>query len=86
MRRNVLLGGFAILLLAAGTGCWRNAKKFDTSVPHVEEFNPPPKEARYDNPPESGYKKPPPKKEFKPGPGGAGGGMGGGGPGGLGQQ
>jgi len=78
MRRNVLLGGFAILLLAAGVGChWRDSKKLDTSVHHAEEFNAPPKEARYDNPPESGYKKPPPKKEFRPGPGGVGGGMGG---------
>ncbi len=76
MRRNVCLGLFAVALLV---GCRNTSNKFDTSVPHVEEFNAPPKEARYDNPPESGYKKPAPKKEFRPGPaqGGPGGGAGG---------
>ena len=78
MRRNVWLGIVAIVFLGAGLGCHlRDSKKFDTSVQHAEEFNAPPKEARYDNPPESGYKKPPPKKEFRPGPGGPGGGAGG---------
>ena len=87
MRGNVWLGCVAVLVLGTGFGCRHASKKFDTSVPHVEEFNAPPQEARYDHPPESGYKKPPPKKEFKPGPGGAGGGMGGpGGPGAPGQQ
>ena len=78
MRRNSWLGWIAALHLGTGLGC-QHAKKYDTSVPHVEEFNAPPKEARYDNPPESGYKKPPPKKEFRPGPtqGGPGGGVGG---------
>jgi len=79
MRRNAWLGLFAALFLIVGPGCWHASKKYDTSVPHVEEFNAPPKEARYNNPPESGYKKPPPKKEFRPGAaeGGPGGGAGG---------
>lgn len=70
------VGVLALVAATTGLGCWHPNKKYDTSVPHVEEFNAPPKEARYDNPPESGYKKPPPKKEFRPGPaqGGPGGG------------
>jgi len=82
MRRKAQLGWIAALLLATGAelGCWRTSKKYDTSVPHVEEFNAPPKETRYETPPESGYKKPPPKKEFRPGPGQGGPGNGPGGP------
>ena len=78
MRRKVWLGWMAALLFGSGLGCRHATKKYDTSVPHVEEFVAPPKEARYDNPPESGYKKPDPKKEFRPGPGGQGAGGGGG--------
>jgi hypothetical protein len=51
----------AFLLLALGC---HTTKRYDTSVPVVEEFNPPPNEPRYNNPPESAYRKPAPKKEM----------------------
>lgn len=51
-------------------GC--HTPRYDTSVPHVEEFKVAPAgEVRYDQPPEKGFTKPPPKKEFKPSFGGA---------------
>lgn len=71
MRRVVFL------LLAAGVtaaiGCnMFQSKKYDLSHPKVEEFNPPPDEARYNNPPEDKYRKPPVSKDLasKPGAGG----------------
>ena len=82
MRRKAQIGWIAAALLAIGlaSGCLNKSKKLDTNIQHSEEFNPPPKEARYDNPPESGYKKPAPKKEFRPGPGQGGPGGGASGP------
>ena len=73
--------------VAATTGCtWNQTKKFDLKQPKVEEFNPPPDEARYNNPPEDKYRKPPVSKDLarQGGMGGMGGGpmmMNGGGPG-----
>ncbi len=62
-------------------GCY--TPRYDTSVPHVEEFKVAPAgETRYDQPPEKGFTKPDAKKEFKPsfgGPNGPGGGGTGGG-------
>lgn len=69
MRRT----GWGVLVGLAAVGC-NTPHKYDTSVPYVEEFRPPPDEARYNNPPEQGWKRPPPKKEFKPGAAGMGGG------------
>lgn len=71
-RRTLTLAGVA---LAAALGCQHQKPQLACEFP--EEYNLPPDEARFNNPPESGYKKPPPKKETKPGMGG--GGMGGGG-------
>ena len=74
--------GPGLLALAVTVGCQSDRTQHDLRVPLVEEFNAPPDEARFNNPPELGYRKPRPKKEFKPGfggpggPGGAGGGMG----------
>jgi hypothetical protein len=76
-------------LLAAGVcvtvGCqWNQSKKFDMTHPKVEEFNPPPDEARYNNPPEDKYRRPPVPKDMAAQPGAMGGGpmMMNGGPGG----
>lgn len=83
MRRVILL------LLAAGLttglGCqWNQSKKFDMTHPKVESFDPPPNEARYNNPPEDKYRKPPVTKDLASKPGAMGGGpaMMSGGPGG----
>ena len=62
--------------LAALAGCRSERNELD--VPLVEEWRAPPREERFDHPPELGYRKPPPKTEFKPGLGGPGGGGGGG--------
>lgn len=78
---------FLIAMLFFGTfmGCHTVRKKYDTSVPVVEEWTPPPNEERYNNPPESGYKKPPARKDAGKqgigpmGPGGFGGAAGPGG-------
>jgi hypothetical protein len=46
---------FALIVagLASAVGCqWNQSKKYDFNQPKVEEFNPPPDEARYNNPPE----------------------------------
>jgi len=68
-----LASGLWLLLVLVGC----QSKRYDVSVPVVEEYRIAPDEARYNTPPESGYRKPPPKKEFKPrvggGPPGAGG-------------
>ena len=83
MRRGMLM------LLAAGVttgvGCqWNQSKKFDMTHPKVESFDPPPNEARYNNPPEDKYRKPPVTKDLASKPGAMGGGpaMMSGGPGG----
>jgi hypothetical protein len=70
--------------LSAAVGCqWNQAKKFDMTHPKVEEFNLPPNEARYNNPPEDKYRKPPITKDLASRPGAMGGpAMMGGGPGG----
>ena len=71
--------------VAAATGCMFNqSKKHDMTRPKVEEFNPPPNEARYNNPPEDRYRKPPVAKDLASRPGAMGGGpmMMNGGPGG----
>lgn len=71
MRRGCF--GIAALVFGSTIGC--QSKKYDVSVPVVEEYRVAPDEARFNTPPEQGYRKPPPKKEFKPGvmPGGPGG-------------
>ncbi len=63
------------LLMVAGavtlSGCQMfQAKKYDLHPKTVEEFNPPPDEARYESPPEAGYRKPPPLKDLASRPGG----------------
>ncbi|WP_193619395.1 hypothetical protein [Fimbriiglobus ruber] len=80
--------GVLVATVTATTGCY-TTKKYDTTVPMIEEFRDPPDEDRFNNPPEQAPKKAEPKKEFKPGfgagsggGGGGGGGMGGGGMGG----
>ena len=42
--------------LVVAVGC-NTPKQHDLRQPHVEEFNPPPEEARYNNPPEEKYRK-----------------------------
>lgn len=55
MRR--VYGLFAGMLSAAAVlGC-HTAKKLDTRAPHVEEYNLPPDEVRYNNPPEDKYRR-----------------------------
>ena len=69
MRRTMLL--LLAACVTAAVGCqWNKAKKFDLSHPKVEEFNPPPDEARYNNPPEDKYRKPPVAKDLASKPGG----------------
>lgn len=66
-----------VVMVAAATGCmWNQTKKFDMKQPKVEEFNPPPDEARYNNPPEDKYRKPPPSKDLASKPNAGGGGIG----------
>ena len=82
MRRRIFAAFFTALTLC-GSGCY-TAKKYDLSHPKIEEFNPPPKEARYDNPPEDKYRKPPISKDLASKPNGGMGPVmpaGGGGPG-----
>jgi hypothetical protein len=74
MRRAVFM------LLAAGTvlavGCmWNKSKKHDLSHPKVECYDPPPNEARYNNPPEEKFHKPPVAKDLASRPGAGGGPM-----------
>jgi len=70
-----------VAAIAVTTGCmWNQTKKFDLKQPKVEEFNPPPDEARYNNPPEDKYRKPPVSKDLASKPGAMGGGGGGIGP------
>lgn len=73
MRCSVLVVGLLVVL----GGC--HAPKHNLAARFPEEFVAPPDEARFNNPPESGYRHPPAKKEFRPGPGMGGPGMGGGG-------
>ncbi len=72
MRRTMFASVGLILVLLVG--CHHD--KHNLKVSYPEEYTLPPDEARFNNPPESGYRKPPPKKEFKAGPGGGGGGGG----------
>ena len=55
MRRvfGQLAGVMALFAIGCGT-----TTSHDLRQPHVEEFNPPPEEARYSNPPEDKYRKP----------------------------
>ena len=62
------------LTLAVLLGCHHD--KHNLAVEFPEEYTLPPDEARFNNPPESGYRRPPPKKEFRPGLGNGPGGMG----------
>lgn len=56
MRRIVgLLIGVSALFTTAGC---QTDQQHALRQPHVEEFNPPPEEARYNNPPEDKYRKP----------------------------
>lgn len=77
-------GALRILGLAIGVaaivGCHHD--KYNIKPPHVEEYNIPPDEARYNLPDTAGYKKPPAEKDEKtllgrPGNGSGPGGMGG---------
>ena len=68
MRRTMFASVGLILVLLVG--CHHD--KHNLKVSYPEEYTLPPDEARFNNPPESGYRKPPPKKEFKSGPGGGG--------------
>jgi hypothetical protein len=45
-----------LMVTMAAVGCHTSEKK-DLRSPHVEEFNPPPDEARYNHPPEDKYRK-----------------------------
>jgi hypothetical protein len=84
-----------LLFICAGLGVLgcNEVRQQRTKVPIVEEFNVPPDEERYNQPPEAAYRKPTIKKDVNIrqaiGPGGpssAGGGGGFGGPGGGGSS
>jgi|GEM_PF-3528569 len=87
--QNFFVGlSLAVACLLGMLGCGHTSHKYDTTVPIVEEYNPPPNEERYNNPPEASYRKPPVKKEdnVRQGIGPQGPSMGNGGMGGMGGQ
>jgi hypothetical protein len=71
MRRMIFT--LAILSLVAGAGCHRD--KYNLAAKFEEDYVLPPDEARFNNPPESGYRKPTKKREsdVRNTPGGLGG-------------
>lgn len=72
MRRVCLI--LFVAAVATTTGCaWNQSKKYEMKHPKIEEFNPPPDEARYNNPPEDKYRKPPVTKDLASQPGSMGG-------------
>ncbi len=78
MRRRFTGCAGWFMAATAVAGC--HHVEYDTRVPLVEEFRPPPDEPRFNNPPEQGFRKQAPKKEFRPNPGAMGN------PGGLGMS
>lgn len=74
MRR--MLTTLAVVSLVAGAGCHRD--KYNLSAKFEEDYVLPPDEARFNNPPESGYKKSAKKREsdVRDAPGGLSGGAG----------
>jgi hypothetical protein len=55
-------GLVAGMMAVLAVGC-HHSKKKELRAPHIEEFNPPPEEARYNNPPEDRYRKRPEIKD-----------------------
>ena len=78
MRRALFV--LMIVSLVAATGCHKD--KYNLAAKFEEDYVLPPDEARFNNPPESGYRKPTKKRETDirntpGGPGGGGGSLGG---------